>query len=109
MDNRFPEPTEAKRFLERKLNIETDAWDDLKWGEHSHAFTVAHSLKANVLDDIHGLINKAIANGETLETFRKGMLETMAKTGWYGKAGKTAEGTGYISWRIKLYTGRICG
>jgi uncharacterized protein with gpF-like domain len=100
--NRFPEPAEAKRFLERKLNVKTDAWNELKWGEHSHAFTVAHSVGANVLDDIHSLINKAMADGETLETFRKGMLETMAKTGWYGKAGKTAEDESYINWRIKV-------
>jgi hypothetical protein len=102
MANRFPEPTEAKRFLKRKLNIETDSWDELKWGEHSHAFTVAHSVRANILDDIHGLINKAIGNGESFETFRKGMLETMTKTGWYGKAGKTAEDKVYINWRIRI-------
>ena len=100
-NNRFPEPTEAKRFLEQKINVKTDAWDELKWGEHSHAFTVAHSVGANVLDDIHSLINKAMANGESLETFRAGMLEAMARTGWYGKAGKTAKDESYINWRIK--------
>jgi hypothetical protein len=30
------------------------------------------------------------------------MLETMAKTGWYGKAGKTADDKAYINWRIKI-------
>jgi len=58
--------------------------------------------EANVLDDIHGFINKAVANGEAFGTFRAGMLDIMAKTDWYGKAGKTAEDTAYINWRIKI-------
>ena len=102
MDDRIPEPIYAKEFLENKLNVKTDAWDDLKHGEHSHAFTVAHSIEANILDDIHGLLNKAMANGESINTFRKGMLEMMDKHGWYGGAGHTKEDTKYINWRIRV-------
>jgi uncharacterized protein with gpF-like domain len=102
MADRFPEPTEAKRYLKRKLNVKTDAWDDLKWGEHAHAFTVAHSMQANVLDDIHGLMNRAMAEGQAFGDFRKGMLDMMGKRGWYGKAGKTQEDKTYINWRIRI-------
>jgi hypothetical protein len=102
MADRFPEPTEAKQFLSKKVNVETDAWDELKWGEHAHAFTVAHSMQAGVLDAVHGLLNKALAEGQSFQDFRNGMLDAMDKLGWYGRADKTADDTAYINWRIKL-------
>jgi hypothetical protein len=100
--DRIPEPIYAKEFLERKLNVKTDAWDDLKHGEHSHAFTVAHSIEANILDDIHGLLNKAMANGESFNTFKKGLFEAMEKHGWYGGAGHTKEDKKYLNWRARV-------
>jgi len=100
--DRIPDPIYAKEFLERKLNVKTDDWDDLKHGEHSHAFTVAHSIEANILDDLHGLLNKAMANGESFGTFKKGALEAMAKEGWYGGAGHTKDEKGYVNWRLRI-------
>lgn len=102
MADRFPEPTEAKRYLSRKAVVETEDWDDLKWGEHAHAFTVAHSRNAAVLDDIFGLLNKAMDGGESYETFRKGMRDLMEKKGWYGRQDKGPDDEGYINWRTKL-------
>jgi SPP1 gp7 family putative phage head morphogenesis protein len=100
--DRFPRPVEAERLLERRVNTPTDKWDDLKWGEHSHAFTVAHSCEADILDDIHGLLNKAMSSGDSFQTFRDGMLDAMEKTGWYGGAGHTKDDKEYINWRIKI-------
>jgi hypothetical protein len=100
--DRIPRPIEAIEFLSRKENINTDRWDDLKWGEFSHAFTVAHSVDGDVSDKIHGLINKAMANGESFGTFRKGMLEMMGKEGWYGGAGHTKDEKAYINWRLRV-------
>jgi uncharacterized protein with gpF-like domain len=100
--DRIPRPAEAIRFLEKKINVPTEKWDDLKWGEHAHAFTAAHSAEANILDDIHGLLNKAISSGESYETWRKGMLEAMDKKGWYGGNGHTKDDTKYINWRLRV-------
>jgi len=100
--DRVPRPTEAMEFLSRKANIDTDRWDDLKWGEHSHAFTVAHSVDGDVCDKIHGLLNKAMADGEAFGTFKKGMLEMMGKEGWYGGAGHTKDEKAYINWRLRV-------
>ena len=47
-----PVPRMAIDFLAKKIKVETEKWDDLKWGEHAHAFTVAHSAGAGVLDTI---------------------------------------------------------
>jgi uncharacterized protein with gpF-like domain len=101
-EERIPQPVEAMEFLSRKENIATDRWDDLKYGEHSHAFTVAHSVEANVVDSIHGLLNKAMANGESFGAFKKGMLEMMEKEGWYGGNGHTKEDKAYINWRLRV-------
>jgi uncharacterized protein with gpF-like domain len=102
MGSRFPEPVEAKQFLSKKVDVETDAWDDLKWGEHARAFTVAHSVKAGILNDIHGMLNKALAEGQSFEDFRNGMRAGMEKTGWYGRGDKTKDDKNYINWRIRV-------
>ncbi|MDR0710560.1 MAG: hypothetical protein LBF77_10905 [Spirochaetaceae bacterium] len=102
MADGFPPPEEAMRFLSRKKIIPTDKWDDLKYGEHSHGFTVAHSCEADILDDIQGLLKKAQEKGEAFGTFRQGMLKLMEDTGWYGGNGHTKDDTKYINWRIKI-------
>jgi hypothetical protein len=100
--DRFPEPVLAEKFLEKKIDTPTERWDDLKWGEHAHAFTVAHSNEAAVLDTIHGLLNKAVKEGMAFQDFKNGMLDMMREKGWYGGAGHTADETKYINWRIKI-------
>ncbi|MDR0761156.1 MAG: hypothetical protein LBF74_13780 [Treponema sp.] len=101
-NDRFPQPKIAMEFLSKKINLDTDRWDDLKWGEHAHAFTVAHSVEADVVDRIHGLLNKALADGEAFDTFRKNMIDMMKAEGWYGGAGHTADEKQYINWRIRM-------
>jgi hypothetical protein len=98
----IPEPTEAIAFLEEKNRVPTEAWNDLKWGEHAHAFTVAHSIEADILNTLHGLINDAIKNGEAYGSWRKKALELMHEKGWYGGNGHTAQDKKYISWRLRL-------
>jgi SPP1 gp7 family putative phage head morphogenesis protein len=102
MGDRIPDPVEAKRYLSRKSIVETENWDDLKWGEHAHAFTVAHSRNAAVLDDIFGMLNKAMANGESFDTFKKDMRGLMEDKGWYGRSDKGPNDEDYINWRTRL-------
>jgi hypothetical protein len=103
--DQFPPPEEAVRFLSHKQIIPTDKWDDLKHGEHSHGFTVAHSCEADILNDIQGLLKKAQENGEAFVTFRDGMLDLMRDKGWYGGSGHTQDDKKYINWRIKIIYG----
>ena len=97
-----PVPRMAIDFLAKKIKVETERWDDLKWGEHAHAFTVAHSTGAGVLDDIFQSMNKAVADGISFSDFRNGMLDTMKEKGWYGGAGHTKDEERYVNWRIGL-------
>jgi hypothetical protein len=95
-----PVPQGAIDFLAKKIKVETEKWDDLKWGEHAHAFTVAHSAGVGVLDDLFGSMDKAIAEGESFQRFRQRLLDMMKEKGWYGGAGHTEKEKKYINWRI---------
>ena len=98
----MPPPKEAHDFLSRKLLIETENWDDLKSAEHAHAFTVAHSRDAQVLNDIFGLLKEAQTKGQPWEEFHKGLKGVMEEKGWYGRADKGADDKDYATWRSKL-------
>lgn len=98
----MPEPTEAIKFLEQKNLVPTDKWDDLKWGEHAHAFTVAHSVEADILNALHSLMADAIKNGEAYGSWRNKALDLMKAQGWYGGNGHTADDKKYISWRLRI-------
>ena len=102
MSDRIPDPVEAKKYLSKKSIVETEEWDDLKWGEHAHAFTVAHSRNAAVLNDIFGLLNHAMTEGKSFNSFKKEMLSLMEEKGWYGRSDKGPNDKDYINWRIGL-------
>jgi uncharacterized protein with gpF-like domain len=95
-----PVPQKAIDFLAKKIKVETEKWDDLQWGEHAHAFTVAHSAGAGVLDTLHALMNKAVAEGISFNDFRNRALDLMKEKGWYGGAGHTKDEERYVNWRI---------
>ena len=99
--SRIPEPTEAIDFLGRKKIVETERWDDLQWGEHSHAFTVAHSTGAGVLDEIYGLMDTAMRDGTGFGTFKRDMRRLMRDKGWYGRSDKSAKDKKYVNWRLR--------
>jgi hypothetical protein len=96
----IPVPQLAIDFLSKKKIVPTDKWDELRYGEHAHAFTVAHSSGANILDDVFALMNRADAEGKSFGEFRNGMLDAMKEKGWYGGAGHGKDEKGYINWRI---------
>jgi hypothetical protein len=99
--DRFPEPVLAEEFLKKKIDEPTASWDELKWGEHAHVFTVAHSNEAAVLDAIHGLLNAAVKEGLVFQEFKNGLLDMMKVKGWYGGGGHTGDDKRYVNWRIK--------
>ncbi|SIQ96174.1 Phage Mu protein F like protein [Aromatoleum tolulyticum] len=87
-------------FFRRKLNLPTEAWDDIRKAAHDRAFVVAGAMKADLLQDLREAVAKAIAAGTTLETFRKDFRQIVAKhgwTGWTGEGSKAGE-----AWRTKV-------
>ncbi len=79
---------EAISFFRQKINIPTRAWTDLWEGMHSRAFVVAGAMKEELIADLRGAVDKALAEGTTLAAFRKDFDRTVATHGWSYKGGR---------------------
>lgn len=87
-------PREAIEFFRQKgYKIGFD-WRDVWQREHQAAFTVAKATRIDLLQDIRGAIDAALADGTTFETFRKALQPTLMQKGWWGKAMMTDPDTG---------------
>ena len=87
-------------FFRNKLNLPTEAWDDIWQAAHDQAFVVAGAMKADLLQDLREAVDRAISTGTTLETFRKDFRAIVARHGW---TGWTGEGTkAGEAWRTKV-------
>lgn len=75
-------------FFRRKKNVLTEGWTDVWAEQHDHAFMVAGVNRADMLEDFRDAIDHAIADGETLEQFRKRFDEIVAKYGWDYNGGR---------------------
>lgn len=69
-------------YFRGKVNLPTRSWTDLYTTEHDYAFVVAGAVKRNLLIDLRGAIENSIANGTTLEQFRKDFDQVVGKHGW---------------------------
>ena len=91
---------EAIEFFKAKLNLPTRRWDDLLGAAHDRAFVVAGALQADLLADLNAAVEKAIAEGTTIETFRQDFEKIVAERGW---TGWTGEGTkAGEAWRTRV-------
>lgn len=91
---------EAIQYFRDKVNLPTEKWDDLEKGMHARAFTVAGATRDDVLSALREMVDKAIADGISIQEFRKQFKEIVGKTGWTGWAGEgSKEG---IAWRTKV-------
>ena len=79
---------EANRFFQNKLNIPTRKWDDLWKDQHAKGFMIAGAYKADLLADFRSAVDRAIAQGTTLETFRKDFDAIVASHGWSYKGSR---------------------
>lgn len=91
---------EAIRFFQQKLNLPTQAWDDLLGAAHDRAFVVVGALQADLLVDLRAAVEKAIAEGTTLETFRKDFKQIVADRGWTGWTGEETKAG--RAWRMRV-------
>lgn len=85
----MPEPTfgrvpfaQANAFLQRKLQLPSAHWDELRGAVHAHAFMAAGATKLQLVDDLHQAVIAARTGGETLSSFAKRFDEVVAKHGW---------------------------
>lgn len=91
---------EQVAFFRRKVNLPTERWDDIREAAHDRAFVVAGAMKADLLEDLRRAVDKAVAEGTTLRTFRQDFREIVARRGWTGWTGEgTPEGE---AWRTRV-------
>jgi hypothetical protein len=87
-------PAEAISYFRQKTNIPTRTWTDLWEGAHVRAWSVAGVQANDMLADIRTAMDKAIAQGTTLDEFRRDIAPLMTRLGWQGK--------GYQAWRTRV-------
>lgn len=73
---------EAQGYIRQKINLSTDAWTDLREGQHTRAFVVAGAKKADLLADFRAALQKALDDGTTLADFRNDFDVIVARHGW---------------------------
>lgn len=75
-------------FFRRKLNMPTQAWTDVYAAEHEWAFMVAGANRDAIVRDFREAVEKAIAEGTTLEEFRRDFDAIVARYGWDYNGGR---------------------
>ncbi|PZU56089.1 MAG: phage head protein [Sphingobium sp.] len=92
---------EQVAFFRGKLGnlVPTERWDDITRDQHDTGFMVAGAQKADLLMDLGAAVDRTIAEGKSLEAFRKDFRAIVDRRGWHGWTG---EGTkGGEAWRTR--------
>lgn len=87
-------PQEAVDAFERKGMRITFDWRDMEREEHSRDFTVAKVACLDLLAEIRAAIDAAIADGTTLQDFRRRLTPILQERGWWGRQAMTDPLTG---------------
>ncbi|MDI1231342.1 MAG: phage minor head protein [Methylobacter sp.] len=87
-------------FFRQKLNLPTEHYDDILAAAHDRAFVVAGAAKADLLNDLRGSVDKAIADGKSLGAFRKEFAAIVQKHGWEGWTGSDTQAG--RDWRTRV-------
>lgn len=74
----------------------TFAWQDMIGEEHDAAFTVAKMLDTDLLATVRDKLDRHLATGGTLAEFKREMIPTLQKAGWWGKKDIIDPATGKV-------------
>lgn len=78
-------PEEAIDFFRKKGYQTTFDHREMMGEAHAYSFTVAKAMQRDVLQDIREAMDTALANGQTLDQFRKNLKPTLQEKGWWGE------------------------
>lgn len=87
-------PREAVEYFRSKGFKPSFAWQDVWQAEHARYFTVAKGMQLDVLEDIRGAVDAAIAEGRTFEQFRSELEPLLQAKGWWGRQRMVDPATG---------------
>jgi SPP1 gp7 family putative phage head morphogenesis protein len=95
----LPPEKAVEYFRSKGYTIGWD-WRETLHEAHAKAFTVAKVMQVDVLQDIRGAVDRAIAEGRTLEQFKKELIPTLQRKGWWGEVVNEQTGeTAYVGSR----------
>lgn len=87
-------------FLKQKVNLPTKSYKDMNARQHDRAFVVAGAMKADLLNDLHAAVNKAVGEGKSAKWFQDNFMSIVAKQGWSDFTGDDSkEGR---AWRARV-------
>ena len=75
-------------FFRSKLDLTTQAWTDIWQEQHDRAFVIAGAAHAHLVADLRKAVDKAVADGATIDTFRKDFDALVARHGWSYNGGR---------------------
>lgn len=81
-------------FFRNKLNVTTESWTDIYAAEHDWAFMVAGANRNDLVSDFRVAVERAIADGVTLEQFRTDFDNIITRYGWDYNGGR--------NWRSRI-------
>lgn len=87
-------PEEALKFFRGKGLTASFNYQDVVREEHAMGFTVAKMTDLDLLADTRTAVDKALAEGQTFEQFRGGLMPTLQARGWWGRQVVTDPETG---------------
>jgi hypothetical protein len=100
-DGKFSLPfQEQNDFFRQKLNLPTEYYDDILSAGHDRAFIVAGAAKADLLNDLRTAVDKSIAEGKSIQSFRKEFAAIVQKHGWEGWTGSDTKAG--RDWRTRV-------
>lgn len=79
------QPEKAVEYFRSKGHRISWNWYETFQEANAKAFTVAKVARLDVLNDIRGAVDDAIANGTTFAQFKKDLEPTLRRKGWWGK------------------------
>lgn len=74
--------SEQIKFFRGKLDLKTESWTDIWQAEHDHAFVVAGANRDDLVADFRRAVDKAVAQGGTLQEFRADFEQIVSTYGW---------------------------
>lgn len=78
-------PEEAIKYFRAKGYKFSWNWYELWQEAHTKAFTVAKAMRQDILEDIWEALDKALAEGTTLQKFKSDLTPILQEKGWWGR------------------------
>ncbi|WP_181297018.1 phage minor head protein [Pseudomonas sp. Q2-TVG4-2] len=89
-------PAEAIEYFRQKGFAVGFDYRDVWQAQHQSAFTVAKAMQLDLLQDIRAEVDRALAEGTTLQDFQKRLMPTLQAKGWWGRQDRLDPLTGEV-------------